>query len=82
MLDGDPILRTGESRWWENLQRDPTIRIRLSGTDRVYRAELVTDPSQQVRIDEVFLEKYGLWERVLFSQERGETHTNYARLRQ
>ncbi|MDE0887046.1 MAG: DUF2255 family protein [Myxococcota bacterium] len=82
VLDGDPILRTGESRWWENLQRDPTIRIRLSGTDRVYRAELVTDPSQQVRIDEVFLEKYGLWERVLFSQERGETHTNYARLRQ
>ena len=33
-----------------------------------------------VRIDEAFLEKYGGWERMMFSQERGETHTNYARL--
>jgi len=80
VLDGDPILRTGDSRWWANLQRDPTIRIRLSGTDHVFLAEPVTEPSERIRIDEVFLEKYGVWERVLFPQDRGKTHTRYARL--
>lgn len=81
VLDGDPILRTGDSRWWANLQRDPTIRIRLSGSDSVFRAEPVTDPGEKRRIDTAFLEKYGLWERALFPQARGETHTHYARLR-
>ena len=80
-LDGDPVLRTGDSRWWANLQRDPTIRIRLSGKDHVFHAEPVTDPGEKARIDEVFLEKYGTWERVLFPQDRGKTHTHYARLR-
>ncbi|MCP4903600.1 MAG: DUF2255 family protein [bacterium] len=80
VLDGDPILRTGDSRWWANLQRDPTIRIRLSGTDHVFRAESVTDPNERIQIDEIFLEKYGAWERVLFPQDRGKTHTRYARL--
>jgi hypothetical protein len=40
----------------------------------------VTEPSEKIRIDEAFLEKYGGWERMLFPQDRGETHTNYARL--
>lgn len=79
-LKGVPVLRTGESRWWENLERDPAIRIRLSGTDHSYRIESVTDFDERVRIDEIFLEKYGRWERMMFSQERGKTHTNYARL--
>lgn len=80
VLDGEGLIRTGESRWWSNLQRDPSIRIRLSGTDRAFRAELVTETADKVRIDQAFLEKYGRWERMLFSQERGETHVNYARL--
>ena len=80
VLDGDPVLRTGDSRWWANLQRDPAIRIRLSGTDHLFRAEFVTEPSEKIRIDEAFLEKYGGWERMLFPQDRGQTHTNYARL--
>ena len=80
LLDGDPVLRTGESRWWANLGRDPAIRIRLSGQDYAYRAKLVDDPQVRVRVDEIFLAKYGRWERMLFPQERGATHENYARL--
>jgi hypothetical protein len=80
-MDGEPVLRTGESRWWNNLQRDASIRIRLSGTDYPYRAESMERFEDKVRIDEIFLEKYGGWERALFSQERGKTHSNYARLR-
>jgi len=78
VTDGKAAIRSGESRWWANLQRDPRIRIRFSGTDYPFRAEFATAPDDKIRIDEIFLEKYGRWERMLFSEERGETHDNYA----
>ncbi len=74
-------LRTGDSRWWKNLQRDAQCRIRLNGTDYPLRAEFVTEHEQKARIDDAFVEKYGWLERIMFRQERGETHENYARLR-
>jgi hypothetical protein len=52
----------------------------LSGVDYADKAEVVTALDEKVRIDEIFLEKYGGWERMLFRQERGKTHSNYARL--
>jgi hypothetical protein len=81
LSDGLGVLRTGESRWWQNLQRDPACRIRLRGTDYPLRAEFVEEKEEKARIDDAFAEKYGWLERVLFPQERGETHQNYARLR-
>ena len=77
---GDGVLRTNDSRWWANLQREPKIRVRHGGADYAFAVKLVTEQSEKVRIDEVFLEKFGGWERMMFSQERGETHENYARL--
>ena len=80
-LDGHAVLRTGDSRWWSNLERDPSCFVRVDGVDHAALAEPVTDRATKVRIDEVFLEKYGWQERLLFPQERGETHENYAWLR-
>lgn len=79
VVAGSAAIRTADSPWWANLQRDS--RIRLSGKDLPFRVEFVTEPEGKIRIDEVFLEKYGWWERIRFSQERGEMHNNYARLR-
>jgi hypothetical protein len=81
VVDGDPAIRTGESRWWRNLQREPVVRIRLSGVDYSFRVRFVTASEEKVRIDEAFAEKYGGWERFMFPQTRGETHENYALLR-
>jgi hypothetical protein len=80
LVDGRGTIRTGDSRWWQNLQRDPACRIRLDGVDYPLQAEFVTDPVGRVRIDDAFLTKYGGWERLMFPQERGKTHENYARL--
>ena len=80
-VESDPVIRTNQSRWWSNLERDPTIRIRLSGRDYSFRSEPVNESELKSRIDEAFLEKYGGWERLLFPQARGETHDHYARLR-
>jgi hypothetical protein len=77
----DLTIRTNQSRWWSNLERDPRIRIRIADVDYPFAAESVTDLEGRARIDEAFLEKYGGWERMLFPQDRGKTHQNYARLR-
>ena len=79
-VDGEGTLRTGDSRWWENLKRDPNARIRLLGIDYAVHAEFVSDHEQKARIDDAFIEKYGWLERMMFPQDRGETHENYARL--
>jgi hypothetical protein len=81
VVDEDGTLRTGDSRWWQNLERDPNCRIRLQGIDYPVRAEFVTEYEAKARIDDAFSEKYGWLNRVMFRQERGETHENYARLR-
>ena len=80
VVHGQAAIRTNQSRWWSNLERDPRVRIRLSGTDYPFQVESVTDLEGRIRIDEVFLEKYGIWERMMFPQDRGQTHDNYARL--
>lgn len=80
-LEGEPVIRTNQSRWWNNLERDPAIRIRLSGRDYLFRSEPVDEAELRRRIDQAFLEKYGGWERMLFPQARGHTHDHYARLR-
>ncbi len=77
---GEWVERTGDSRWWQNLERDPNCRVRLLGIDYPVRVEFVTGHEEKVRIDDAFVEKYGWLERILFRQERGETHENYARL--
>ena len=81
LVDGEGTLRTGDSRWWQNLERDPNCRIRLLGIDYPLRAEFVTEHEEKARIDDAFAEKYGWVEGAMFRQERGETHENYARLR-
>ncbi|MEM7411338.1 MAG: DUF2255 family protein [Myxococcota bacterium] len=76
----EAVLRTGDSSWWANLQRNPRIRVRHDDIEYPFAFRQVTDADEKVRIDEVFLTKYGGWERMLFPQERGETHENYGRL--
>jgi hypothetical protein len=78
LVDGDGTLRTGDSRWWANLKRDPNARIRVLEIDYPLQVEFVTEHEQKARIDDAFVEKYGWIERMMFPQDRGETHDNYA----
>ncbi len=80
-LDGVSVIRTGDSRWSRNLERDRNCRIRVSGTDTPARVEFVAEPEEKARIDDVFLEKYGWQERAFIWGDRGETHEHYMRVR-
>ena len=81
LVDAQGALRTGDSRWWRNLERDPDCRIRVAGVDYPVRVEPVTAHEERARIDAAFVAKYGWLERLMFRQEPGETHQNYARVR-
>ncbi len=80
MSNGVAVFRTNDSRWWANLQRQPTIRVRHDGADHAFDVEFIEDEAGRIVIDEAFAEKYGWVESLLFSQPRGETHENYGRL--
>ena len=58
MLEGQAVLRTNDSRWWANLQRDSRIRMRHEGREFAFDVENVAGAADRVAIDEVFLEKY------------------------
>jgi hypothetical protein len=78
VLDAMGGIRTGNSRWWQNLERDRHCLIRLDGVDYPVDVEFAGDFDDKVRIDEAFTVKYGWMEGLMFPQDRGETHKNYA----
>ncbi len=65
LLDGEPHLRTSESRWLENLRRDPELVLRIEGRDYEARVEEVPGDEIVERVDAATLEKYGWQERLI-----------------
>ena len=60
VVEGDGYIRTGDSRWFRNLQRDPTLVMRIEGRAYPLRAELVVDDALRARLNQTFREKYGV----------------------
>ena len=69
VVDGQGLITTGDSRWFQNIQRDPNVVLRIGGYAYPLRAELVTDESLERRASAAFREKYGWqdWLAGLFS---------------
>jgi hypothetical protein len=59
VTDGEGLIRTGDSRWFQNIQRDPNLVLRIGGYAYPLRAEVVTDEPLEKRANAVFREKYG-----------------------
>lgn len=79
VVDGAGVVRTGESRWGQNLERDPGCHLQQAGADHPLRAEVVASAAEKQRIDAAFLDKYGWQERLFQVLWSGEVH--YFRLR-
>jgi len=70
VVDGDAYIRTGNTRWGRNVERDPDVRIlTATGADDL-RVELVTDEAARAPVVEAFRAKYG-WSDRLMSPLRG-----------
>lgn len=65
LVDGASYLRTGSSRWFENLRRDPNLVLRIEGREYEARAEEIPGDDIVEAVDRATLEKYGWQERMI-----------------
>jgi hypothetical protein len=65
LVDGVSYLRTSDSRWLENIRRDPDVKIRVEGVEYRQKAREVTDEALMERVDAAGREKYGFQDRMI-----------------
>jgi hypothetical protein len=65
VLDGQGYIRTGGSRWGENLARDPKLVLRIDEIEYPLRVEFVEDDALRERIVATFREKYGFFDALM-----------------
>ena len=59
VLDGTGYVRTGNTRWGDNLVRSPELVLRVDEASWPFRVEFVEDEAERQRITDAFREKYG-----------------------
>jgi len=64
VLDGQGYVRTGNTRWFRNIERDPDVALRVGEAEYRLRAERVEQEELRERITAAFREKYGGMDRV------------------
>ncbi len=70
VVDGQGYIRTGGTRWGDNVERDPNVTLRIEGSEYPLRAEFVEEDAQRERIVVAFREKYG-WSDAFIAIFRG-----------
>ena len=59
VLDHQAYLRTGGTRWGDNVEREGKLRLRVEQGEYALRAEKVLAASEIERVQAAFTEKYG-----------------------
>ena len=65
VLDGEGYVRTGSTRWGENLVRSPELVLRAGEASWPFRVEFVEDDAERQRVTDAFREKYGFLDRMV-----------------
>jgi len=65
VVDGTGFIRTSDTRWHANIEREANVGVRVGDQEYALRAVLVTDAELRARVNEVFRAKYGFTDRVL-----------------
>jgi hypothetical protein len=74
VVDGQGYARTGGTRWWGNIERDPEVVLRVAGAEHPLRAELVTDRELVAKVEAALRTKYGWSDRLISPFRFGDTH--------
>ena len=74
VVDGQGYIRTGGTRWWGNVERDPDVVLRVAGAEHPLRAELVTHEALLEKVVAAFRSKYGFSDRMAGLMRFGDTH--------
>lgn len=72
-LDDRGFVRTNDSRWFQNLVRDPNGAVRFGDAGYPVHANVVRDPALRARVDAAFAERYPFftWFSRLFGRNGG-----------
>jgi hypothetical protein len=81
-VEGLPYIRTGQTRWWQNIERGSQTQILVDGYAYPVSTEEVEAPSLRAQIDEAFTAKYGWLGRLVIDDERARSDDPYLRLTQ
>ncbi len=65
VLEEQGFIRTSDTYWFANLERDPALKLRAGGAEYALKRELVADAALGSRIDAAFRAKYGFSDRVI-----------------
>jgi hypothetical protein len=65
LLGDEPYLRTNNSRWLENIRRDPVVGLRIEGREYRARAEEIPGEAIIEKVDIASKQKYGMQERII-----------------
>ena len=65
MVDGQGFVRTGKTRWAENIAHDPEVELRVLGEAHALRAVPVADVPLRERVNAAFRAKYGWQDRLV-----------------
>ena len=65
VLEHQPYLRTGGTRWGDNVEREGKLRLRLPSGEYELRAEKVLSEAEKQRVVDAFREKYGTTDAVM-----------------
>lgn len=65
IVDGQGYVRTGSTRWGENVVRDPEIQLRIGDGTYDVLAVFVEDEELRAQIQDAFREKYGFFDRLI-----------------
>jgi len=79
-VEGTPYVRTGQTRWWRNIERGSPTQILSAGHAYPVVIEEVVDPSLRAQIDAAFAAKYGWVGRLVIGSERAQSDDPYLRL--
>lgn len=60
VVDGQGYIRTRNTSWRSDLERDPNLALRIAGADYPVRVVPVKDPALHDRVNAAFTEKYGV----------------------
>jgi hypothetical protein len=79
-IGGTPYVRTGRTRWWQNIERGSQTQILSAGHAYPVAIEEVVAPSLRAQIDAVFAAKYGWLGRLVIDADRAQSDDPYLRL--
>ena len=70
VVDGQGYIRTRDTTWHREIERDPNVSLRIAGRDHPVRVSAVVEGALYDRVNAAYTEKYGVMSDVVLAVMR------------